>query len=95
MYLRLQQQKRENVDAKMTQIYIELISSQMLTTYEVISLLKSFAEVTSHGERVRACISEVTPSVKYIIHEINCPLQWNRDNESGTSGSNAEIFSGW
>ena len=76
MLLRLQQQKRA-IRRCEDDPDIDLNSGQILTSFDweliakVISLLKSFAEVTSDGERERACISEIIPSVKYIIHEIN------------------------
>ena len=38
---------------------------------KVIRLLKPFADVTNDGERERACIPEVIPSVRYMIHELS------------------------
>ena len=91
MLLRLQQQKRA-IRRCEDDPDIDLNSSQILASFDwelipkVISLLKSFAEVTSDGERERACISEVIPSVKYIIHEINSV------NFSGIGTMRAELL---
>ena len=75
MLLRLQQQKRAirrceddyEIDIKLDQT---LNSTDWVLIPKVISLLQPFADVTTEGERECACISEVIPSVKYIIHEL-------------------------
>ena len=72
MLLRLEQQKRA---ISRCEDDPDLNSGQIITSFDwelipkVISLLKSFAEVTSDGERERACISEVIPSVKHVFHK--------------------------
>ena len=72
MLLRLQQQKRATRGFE-DDPDIDLNSGQILTSFDweliakVISLLKSFAEVTSDGERERGYISEIIPSVSILF----------------------------
>ena len=47
-----------------------LTSTDWVLIPKVNCLLKSFEDLTNNGERERACISEVIPSVKYMIHKL-------------------------